>query len=253
MRRKHLRNSADPNMSPDSPSERVVAAKPDAKSAQNSESATAVSVSEDSALASLKQSDVTADTLVLLSKNPVAAKSRKVMLALVQHRRTPRHVSIPLLRRLFTFDLMQVSLTPAVPADLKRAAEEQMLMRLESLPMGQKISLARRASGRIAAELLRDKDKRVASVALENARLVEHSVVAALMRTGTQKPVFEMVSEHAKWSQRREIQIALLRSDKTPLERARQFAMHFSEDFLREVVPPSRRPALLERAAGKRP
>jgi len=33
-------------------------------------------------------------------------KSRKVKLALVQHPNTPRHVSIPMLRHLLTFELM---------------------------------------------------------------------------------------------------------------------------------------------------
>lgn len=239
-------------MSSDSPTDKATPATEIADAERSSAVAAVQPLNEDLALASLKNSDITAEELVQLSKNPIVAKSRKVMLGLIQHPRTPRHVSIPLLRRLFTFDLMQVALTPIIPADLKRAAEEQILTRLESLPTGQKISLARRASGRIAAELVRDKDKRVASVALENARLVEHSVVAAVMRPDTGESVFILVSQHSKWSQRREIQIALLRSDKTPLDRARQFAPHFSEQFLREIVPASRRQVLLESAAKSR-
>jgi hypothetical protein len=40
---------------------------------------------------------------------------------------------------------------------------------------------------------------------------------------------------------RREIQIALLRSQKTPLDRAQNFAKNFSADFLQEILPESRR------------
>jgi hypothetical protein len=36
---------------------------------------------------------------------------------------------------------------------------------------------------------------------------------------------------------RREVQIALLRSQKTPPERAREFAKNFSSEFLEEIVP----------------
>ena len=188
----------------------------------------------------LRRSDVTAADLALLARNPSVATSRKVLLGLATHHRTPRHITIPLLRRLFTFDLMQVALTPTVAADIKRAAEEQILNRLESLSLGERISLARRASGRVAAALLLDTEPRVISTALDNSRLVEAAVVTALMKHNSPESLFALVSEHPKWSLRKEVQIALLRSEKTPMERGIEFARNFSAEFLREIVPESR-------------
>jgi hypothetical protein len=202
-------------------------------------------LNEDQALSLLKTSDINANTLAEVARNPATLKRRKVMLALVSHSRTPRHISIPLLRRMFTFDLMQVTLTPAVAADIKRAAEEQILLRSESLSLGEKISLARRGPGRVAAALLNENDTRVVSVALDNARLLEASVVRAIMKPDAAQLLYEIVSGHPKWSQRREVQIALLRSEKTPLECAKQFVVHFSPDFLREIVPEGRRSELV--------
>ena len=202
-------------------------------------------LNEDQALAALQRTDVSADALAQLARNPGALKSRKVLQALVAHPRTPRHISIPLLRRIFTFDLMQVALTPAVAADIKRAAEEQILLRSESLSSGEKISLARRGPGRIAAQLLKENDVRIVSVALDNGRLVEAGVVTALMRREASPLLFRLVSEHTKWSQRLEVQIALLQSEKTPLDRAISFAAHFSPEKLREIVPESRRAELI--------
>jgi hypothetical protein len=201
---------------------------------------TPAALSEDAALALLKSPDVTAETLAVLARSAIASTSRKVMVGLAAHPRTPRHVSIPLLRGMFTFDLMNMALAPAVAADIKRAAEEQILTRLESLPTGQKITLARRASGRVAAGLLQDSDRRVVSTALNNGKLTEVLVVQALMKPHAVETLFVLVSDHSKWSQRREIQIALLRTEKTPLDRAREYAKNFSEDFLREIVPEER-------------
>ena len=203
-------------------------------------------LNEDQTLALLKRSDVNASTLALLGRNPSLMKSRKVLLALATHPRTPRHITIPMLRRLFTFDLMQVALTPTVAADVKRTAEEQILNRLESLSSGERISLARRASGRVAAALLLDAEVRVISTALDNSHLVEASVVTILMKHNAPESLFVLVSGHPKWSLRREVQIALLRNEKTPLERAVEFARNFSADFLREIVPESRRAALIQ-------
>jgi len=63
----------------------------------------------------LKRADLRAEILGRLSKNAGAMMSRKVKLALVQHPNTPRHISIPMLRHLFTFELMQVALTRQWP------------------------------------------------------------------------------------------------------------------------------------------
>lgn len=208
--------------------------------------ASASEIDEDQALAFLKRSDITAAEIALLARNPSAMKSRKVLLGLALHNRTPRHITMPLLRQLFTFDLMQVALSPAVAADVKRAAEEQILNRLESLSLGEKISLARRASGRVAAALLLDAQGRVISTALDNSRLVEALVVTALMKHNAPESLFALASEHPKWSLRKEVQIALLRSEKTPLERALELAGNFSTEFLREIVPESRQEALLQ-------
>lgn len=190
---------------------------------------------EDSALALLRDPEISAETISSLARSAVTTKSRKVMVGLVQHARTPRHISIPLLRRMFTFDLMQVTLAPIIAADIKRAAEEQVLLRLESIPAGQKITLARRASGRVAAELLQDSDTRVISPALENPQLTEALVVRSLMKASAPEILFRLVSHHAKWSLRREVQIALLRSTKTPADRARELAKNFSDEFLRSI------------------
>ena len=208
--------------------------------------AAASELTEDHALSLLKRSDITTTALALLGRNPSAMKSRKVLLALATHPRTPRHISIPILRRLFTFDLMQVTLTPAVAVDIKRAAEEQILNRLESLSLGERISLARRASGRIAAALLLDAEVRVISTALDNTHLVEASVVTALMKNNAPESLFAAASEHPQWALRREVQIALLRSENLPLQRAVELAREFSADILRAIVPPSRREALVQ-------
>ena len=187
-----------------------------------------------------------------MAKSPAAAKSRKVALAVVLHPRAPRHISIPLLRRMFTFELMQVSLTPAVAADIKRAAEDQIIVRAESISTGEKISLAKRSSGRVAAALLQEDDERVISPALDNARLTEALIVQALMKARAPGTLFRLVSGRRKWATRREVQIALLRSEKTPLDQARELANNFSEEFLREIVPEKRFKDLLTAGESER-
>jgi hypothetical protein len=207
-----------------------------------SAAASDTAITEDLALQLLKRNDLPAEILERVSKNGAVAKNRKVKLALIKHPRTPRHVSMPMLRHLFTFDLMQVALAPVVPADVKRAAEETLIHRLETISLGEKLSLARRASGRVSGELLLDPEPRVVSTALENSRLTEAAVIKVLMRQNAAAKFVELVCHHPKWSVRREVRIALLRNEKTSLARALEFAGSLPASLVSEILQSSRLP-----------
>ena len=177
-------------------------------------------LSDDLALALLKRPDLERDVLERISKNSSLMKSRKVKLAVVEHPKTPRHVLLPLLRHLFTFDLMRVALMPTIAADIKVAAEESLINRLDKLSLGEKLSLARRASGRVAGALLRDSEPRVIDAALQNSRLTESVVIRELSRRTTNPQLINALCIHQKWKVRTDITIALVRNDNTPIANA---------------------------------
>jgi hypothetical protein len=200
-------------------------------------------LTEDLALALLKRPDLSAAELEAVSKDASVMRSRKAKVAIVEHPHTPRHVSLPMVRHLFTFDLMRVALTPAVPADIKRAADDALIHRLDTLTSGERLSLARRGSANIAGALLLDKESRVMTVALENSRLTEAAIIRALTRQDSSTPFVEAVCRHEKWSVRREIRVALLRNARTPMARALEFARSIPTNQLREILNGSRLPA----------
>jgi len=200
------------------------------------------SLSEDRALALLKQPHLAVEVIEQIARNGETLKYRRVRLALVQHPRTPRHLSLPLIRQLYTFDLMQVSLTPTTPADLKRVADEALCMRMETISSGERLGLAHRASGLVAAVLLMDSEARVVHAALENPRLTEPLVIKAVVSLKTPAHSIAAVCHHPLWSARREVRIALLRSDKTPMAKAVEFARGLPPALLREILHNSRLP-----------
>jgi hypothetical protein len=199
-------------------------------------------LNEDLALALLQRNDLPPEVLEQIGKNPAVVKSRKAKLAIVGHPKTPRYVSVSLLRQLFTFDLMKVALTPVVAGDIKAAAEEVLIKRLESLSSGERMSLARRASGRVVGALLLDPETRVIQTALQNSRLTEAVVIRALMGARSPAALVRAVCEHPKWSLRREIRIALLRNEKTPVRFAEEFARTLPVAQVKEILHASRLP-----------
>jgi hypothetical protein len=200
------------------------------------------SLTEDAALSLLKGADLAPEILEQLSKIGELLKYRKVKLALVEHPKTPRHVSVPLIRQLYTFDLMQVALTPVVPADVKRSADETLCNRLDTIGSGERLTLAHRGSGRIAEALLSDAEPRVMQAALHNGRLTESSIVRALTRADATAAFVDAVAHHPSWSLRREVRVAMLRNEKTPMAKAVEFARSLPAGILRDILQTSRLP-----------
>jgi hypothetical protein len=231
-------------------------------------------LTEDRALALLKRSDVTGDVLEQLAKNNSVIKSRKVKVALVSHAHTPRQVSVPMARQFYTFELMKISLSPAVPADIKLAVEDILISRLKAVTLGERRTLARRASGRIAAALLVDGEdgdgKRKADdsggaddrkrrkakspgqqagimqTALQNPRLTESLVIKAILRPSADVELVATVARHDKWSKRREIRVALLRTEHLSLGSALEFASEIPFSLLAKTLANSRLPAKIK-------
>ena len=199
-------------------------------------------LSEDSVLAHLKDPGLSVAMIEEISKNVALLRTRKVRLGLAAHPRTPRRVVLRLIREFYTFDLVQFSLLPSVAADLKRFADDLMVGRLASVSLGERISLGRRSSGRVAAALLLDRESRVWQTALENSRLAESALVKALLRPEASPALVKAVCLHAKWSVRPEIRMALLRNEYTPLARALEFARRLPPPRLRDVLHSSRLP-----------
>ena len=200
-------------------------------------------MNEDLTLGLLARRDLTAAVVEALVKNPSVMKHRKVITAIVGHLRTPRHVSLPMVRTLYVFELMQVALTPAVAPDLKRAAEDQIVLRLETVSPGERLTLARQGSNRVAEALLCDPEARIVEAALLNPHMTEASIVKALAREEAPAHLAEQVARHSKWSLRREVRLALLKTHNTPLARVLTFIQAFSTQTLRDVLKHSRLPA----------
>lgn len=195
-------------------------------------------MTEDEALALLQQPNVDHQAIEKLGREPISRKSRKVLNAVIRHPKTPRHVSLPLTRHLFTFELMQVALTPTVPADVKLAAEDALISRLQTISAGERLALAKQGSSGIAAQLLLDSEPRIAESALDNPRLSEAAVERALQKDSTLLP--QLVCRHSKWSLRKDLQFALLKNPHTPLAKVLEYADKLSDAKLKDALTHSR-------------
>jgi hypothetical protein len=186
----------------------------------------------------LSRKDLPSEILEEIGRRKAFLKSYGVKKSLLLHPRTPRLVGLRLLKELYLMDLVQFTLSPAVSAEFKRYAEEQIVARLPQLPLGQKITLARRGPSRVAGALLAEGHPRVMPVALENGYLTEAQVLKALAREKVAVAVLQAVAGHRKWSQSYNVRLAIVRNASTPTSIVLGFLPQLTVSDLRVLAEP---------------
>ncbi len=190
----------------------------------------------------LERKDLAQEVVQELALHKAVRGSYAAQLALLRHPRTPRRISLPLMKFLHLFDLLRVAQTPGVPADVKIVAEETLLRKLVGMPRGQKTSLARRGTGRLASSLLWSPDPELIRAALDNPQLTEGQLLKLLAREGPPPALVEHIAQHPRWSSHYYVRLALIRHPLTPLARVLAFLPNMTVPDLREICLDQRMP-----------
>src|SRR5216117_612789 len=186
----------------------------------------------------LERKDLPGEILEEIARRKALLKSYRVKRALAFHPRTPRLVSLRLLRDLYLMDLVQVAILPGVSAELKRNAEEQLIARLPQLPLGQKITLARRGPARVAGALLAEGHEQVVGIVLDNPNMNEAQILRALSRVRLPPAVVAAIGRHRKWSLSYYVRVALVRHPASVLATVLSFLPQLTVNDLRDLAAP---------------
>jgi hypothetical protein len=186
----------------------------------------------------LERKDLPGEILEEVGRRKHLLKNYRVKRALAFHPRAPRLISLRLLRDLYLMDLVQITLSPGVLAELKRNAEEQLLARLPQLPLGQKITLARRGPARVAGAILAEGHAQVISIALDNPNVTEAQVLKVLSREKLPAALIPAISQHRKWSISYNVRLALVRHPSSPLATILAYLPEITVSDLRELAAP---------------
>jgi len=186
----------------------------------------------------LERKNIPGEILEEVARRKPLLKIYRVKRSLAFHPRAPRLISLRLLRDLYLMDLVQVAILPGVSAELKRNAEDQLLARLPQLPLGQKITLARRGPARVAGALLAEGHAQVISIVLDNPYMTEAQILRALSREKLPTSVIPAIVHHHKWSITYNVRLALVRHPSTPLASVLSYLPELTVSDLRELAAP---------------
>jgi hypothetical protein len=186
----------------------------------------------------LNRKDISGEILEEVARRKPLLKNYRVKRALAFHPRTPRLANLRLIRELYLMDLVQLTLLPGTTVELKRIAEEQLVARLPQLPLGQKITLARRGTARVVGALLAEGHAQTVSIALDNPGLTEAQVLKALARANLPPGVVKAVAQHRKWSHTYNVRLALVRHPASTLSTILAYLPELTVSDLRELAAP---------------
>ncbi len=134
-------------------------------------------LTEQEALAVLTNPYVTPQVCQTIAQSHRLTAFYSVRLRLVAHRVTPQAHAVKLVHYLHWPDMVRLSVDVRVTAPVRRAIENQLILRVDKLSLGEKIAAAKRCSAALIKAFLFDPDAKVFASLLVNQRVREDDLV----------------------------------------------------------------------------
>ncbi len=190
----------------------------------------------EAARAVLRNPYLTAEVLAQLLEIRPLQSSYRWRLDLAKHRLVPLAQAMAMVQGLFWRDLAMVGLDVSIRPQVRRQADQTLLMRLPKLALGERIALARIASRPIVAELRKDGRERVFRSLLENPRLTEGDLMPLVVGSSGHPVTLGLLARDRRWGSRPTIRYGLVRNPKTPVDLAIHMVASLSKADLRTLT-----------------
>lgn len=172
-------------------------------------------LSEEHLLQLLKRQDLSSNLLKRISKHKLS-QNHHVTIAMIRNPSLPPVLAKQLLARLRLFELLNLCVLPGQSSDIRAAAEHSINQRLPKEPLGNKISLAKRATTNLLLPLLKEGHPQIVEATLENPRLQESAIFQFLSSGSTSPQTISIIARHPRWCKRKNLQRAILNNHQTP-------------------------------------
>ena len=174
-------------------------------------------LTENHLLALLKRRDLGEEHLKGICRLTITESSHNVKVAIARHPNTPAHELLKILPHLYLFELLNFCLLAGITPDQKLAAERTIIQRLPLTPLGNKLTLARRATPFLLEALLKEGDPRLVEICLTNPKLKEGALFQFLRSGKATAETISMAARHPRWQSSPNLKEAILTNPRTPL------------------------------------
>ncbi len=188
-------------------------------------------------------------TLLVLLEVPKLRALYEVRKLVVASPHAPVARALQWVPGLYRKDLQELTRDLRVPPVVRRSAERYLVERLPGMAVGERISLARLATGLVLNQLRHDPHPRVAMALLENPRLTEGVLLPMANSERTPPEVLRILASSPRWGNRYPIRVALSRNPSTPVEIALRILPGLKKNDRKAVADKLRLPAAVRKRA----
>jgi hypothetical protein len=192
---------------------------------------------------------VTAEAVELLASQSRLLSFYEVRRDIARHARAPQHVASRFVPGLYWRDLLSVSLDSRIHPRIRREADLCLGQRAGELSVGEKVSLARRASPTLIGQLRHDPSPRVFAALLDNPRLTEGLLAPLAHSDKVSAAVLEVLASDRRWGCRYDLRLAIARNPHARPETAMRLLVGLRKSDLRAVANDPRLGAAVRRRA----
>jgi len=165
----------------------------------------------------LKRRDLGEDLIKNICKLSLTGTSHNLKVAIARNPNTPAPQLLAILPQLHLFELLNLCLLPEITPDQKVAAERVIIQRLPLTPLGNRLTLARRATSALLEALIKEGDPRLFEICLANPRLKEGALFQFVRSGAATAETISMIARSPRWQNRPTLREAILSNPKTPL------------------------------------
>jgi hypothetical protein len=140
-------------------------------------------------------------------------------------------------------------LTGADVADPTEDPFRSFITRVRFMSVAERIKLALRGNKEVRVVLLRDTNKVVARLVLQNPRLSEDEVVSLCHNRNTDEEILRQVAARREWTKNYQVRLGLVSNPKTPTPLALRFLATISEKDMQRLAKSKNVPDAVATAA----
>jgi hypothetical protein len=187
--------------------------------------------------------------LELIGTSPPWSQDTRLLGGVVLNPRAPAPLALRLLPSLYWHDLAEAAANPRLLGPVRVRAEAVLADRIPDLKLGERITLGRLATPFVLARLLADEDPRVVQACLQNPRLREDDLAAALRRELAAPALLAEAAASSRWKDNYRVRLEIVLQPRTPLSLSLGQLSRLVPGDLARVAAASALPPLVQAAA----
>ena len=135
---------------------------------------------------------------------------------------------------------------------MRRLADRSLVQRCEGMGLGERTALARRAGRGVIDALCKSDETPVLRVLLTHPRLIESDAVKIAASAVAPPDLLSHLAQHPRWGTRRDVRLALVSNDRTPIRVALRIVRRLASPDLRGLSRQPRLPRIVRMAVLRR-